>query len=327
MLEALCLADDLTGALEVGAQLGPPCVVSFDSAVTAAARVAVLNLATRHMGSAEAYDTVRRAIRDVPYLYLKTDSTFRGRIRESIAALLDAFPDRELLYVAAYPAVGRTVRDGRLYVEGIPVDETAFARDALNPVRTSSLREMLAGLERVTILDGETDADLDRAAERLRPGLLVAATAGFASSWGRSCRASFSSVRASARPSGLPVIAIGSRHPVSRAQSAGVGGAMMTPIEAAGDPLEVAHRFAIDVARVLNGGRADTLIIFGGDTALAVLSALGCRCARAVGELLPGVPVAEIEVDGRTLTLVTKAGGFGDVNTLRRILAMLKVEP
>jgi uncharacterized protein YgbK (DUF1537 family) len=317
MLKALCLADDLTGALELGGQLGPPCVVSVDDHVRESTAVAVVNVATRHMSPAAAYDAVRRAVCDVPYIYLKTDSTLRGNIRESISALLDAFPDRELLYAPAYPAVGRTARDGCVYVNGIPVHKTSFAEDALNPVRSSSLRELLEGLARVTIYDGETESDLDRAAEHLRPGLLVAATAGFASRWIRRVRAA----------AGACVIAVGTRHPLSRAQAAGTPGVLLTPEAESGDPLEVGERFGREVARAAAERQAETLIIFGGDTALAVLRALGCRSARAIGELMPGVPRSEIEVDGRRLTLVTKAGGFGDEHTLSRILAMLRIEP
>lgn len=102
---------------------------------------------------------------------------------------------------------------------------------------------------------------------------------------------------------------------------------------------------------------AGTLIVVGGDTAAAILKALGCRVIRPNGELLPGVPVSRMEAgdfnpatpDGNAwfnpaapeaevaprpggaasplrngLTLITKAGGFGDENTLLRIMEKLK---
>src|SRR4029077_15238198 len=62
------------------------------------------------------------------------------------------------------PALGRKVRQGLLYVDGVAVEDTEFARDALNPVRTSSISRLLGSEVSCTIFDGETDADICRAA-------------------------------------------------------------------------------------------------------------------------------------------------------------------
>ena len=64
----------------------------------------------------------------------------------------------------AYPALGRTVRNGVLYVDGVAVAQSAFAHDALNPIRGSSVSAMLGPDLPCTIFDGETDSDLREAA-------------------------------------------------------------------------------------------------------------------------------------------------------------------
>jgi uncharacterized protein YgbK (DUF1537 family) len=58
----------------------------------------------------------------------------------------------------------------------------------------------------------------------------------------------------------------------------------------------------------------------GGETAYSVCRALGSAAIALAGELEPGVPVGVL-LDGPYggLTVVTKAGGFGDPETLQRL--------
>ncbi len=163
------IADDLTGALEVGACF-PGSIVSTNRLVsgTPGAPALVIDTETRHLPAGEAaavvYETVLSALPFHPRLiYKKTDSTLRGNIAAEFGALLKAMPDREIVYAPAYPQMGRTVKEGRLLVHGLPVHQTAFALDTLNPVLTSNIRALMDGLP-VTILDGESVADLEGAA-------------------------------------------------------------------------------------------------------------------------------------------------------------------
>ena len=63
----------------------------------------------------------------------------------------------------------------------------------------------------------------------------------------------------------------------------------------------------------------DTLVLFGGDTTLAVLRSLGITTVEPFTELLPGIPLSHATYAGRRLVLITKAGGFGDADVLSRI--------
>jgi uncharacterized protein YgbK (DUF1537 family) len=62
----------------------------------------------------------------------------------------------------------------------------------------------------------------------------------------------------------------------------------------------------------------------GGDTAFETFQALGVSEASVAGEIMPGVAVGTMQVDGRSLTFITKAGGFGDANALVEIIRYLK---
>lgn len=91
---------------------------------------------------------------------------------------------------------------------------------------------------------------------------------------------------------------------------------------------EAASRLANKVLSVLIGLDIDGLVIFGGDTAYAVMDALGQTVMHPIGEVLEGIPVSRIRLQRpsgvtggikRDLVLITKAGGFGPRNVLPMI--------
>jgi uncharacterized protein YgbK (DUF1537 family) len=332
---AAALADDTTGALEIGALLA-----RFQARVLLHAGdplpecdVAILDTQSRHLAPGQARKTIfeiaqrlRRA--NVLWIYKKTDSTLRGPVGAEFDGLLEAFPDRAIVYAPAYPRLGRTVVDGILLVNGKPVAETEFGRDPLNPVSESSVPALIqASCEhaaRVTIHDASSEADMEQIAESIWPAEEIAAgPAGMAAHWARllplpaSAPAPLPRVR-------QPLVLCGSLHPVSRAQAKaaqqlGVR-VLMSPKQREDDPRQVAARLASCAAKAVSTQRADCLIVIGGDTARATFDALGCRGLTSAGELAPGVPLSFTEAG---LPVVTKAGGFGEPDLLHGILNRL----
>jgi uncharacterized protein YgbK (DUF1537 family) len=82
----------------------------------------------------------------------------------------------------------------------------------------------------------------------------------------------------------------------------------------------LSERLAAFIAGV--GNAFAGLIATGGDTVYALLSKLGVHSIRLLEEVEPGVPLG-ITVGAVSLPLVTKAGAFGDAQTLRRSLERL----
>jgi uncharacterized protein YgbK (DUF1537 family) len=188
----LILADDLTGALEAGALYAASGRISavYVSGVlpqNACAETVVVDIETRHADPQRAHAIVARLMRAArerrfSRLYLKVDSTLRGPIGSQISGLFAAWPERSVVFVPAYPRMGRTVRDGLLYVNGVLLAETVFAHDPLEPSRSSrvadkvsealwtstvevanadALRHALSpSTPRLFLCDAETDADL-----------------------------------------------------------------------------------------------------------------------------------------------------------------------
>ncbi len=322
-MQALAIADDLTGALEVGAilaGLGVPSLVTLDINHAPVDGVLVIDTETRHTAPDAARELHRRlAARWRGPIFKKTDSTLRGNIGAEFSGLIEA-TGRPLVYVPAYPKVGRTVVDGVLYVEGVPIAETAFARDPRNPVRESSVIRMV---ERgcpypVDVRDASTDDDLAAIAATLEPGALVASPAGFTSHWARAMTRG--------APPPLPTVGsflllCGSLHPRSREQASEAERSGWDVLSTGAFQEGGETRAARELAeRALARMPVDALVIFGGDTAYAVLSKLGCVDLEPLGEILPGVPVSR----AGGLTLVTKAGGFGPPDLAARIREKLK---
>jgi uncharacterized protein YgbK (DUF1537 family) len=90
----------------------------------------------------------------------------------------------------------------------------------------------------------------------------------------------------------------------------------LTIIACTGDVVEaeaaVAERFGQMVAAEVGRLRPATLVLTGGDTALAVLRALGVKTLGVCGEAAPGLPQFEITAtDGSSIAVISKSGGFG----------------
>jgi uncharacterized protein YgbK (DUF1537 family) len=66
------------------------------------------------------------------------------------------------------------------------------------------------------------------------------------------------------------------------------------------------------------GQCAGALVATGGETARAILDAWAVQSLQLLGEVEPGLPYSVVECAGRSLLVLTKAGGFGKPDTLIR---------
>ena len=73
------------------------------------------------------------------------------------------------------------------------------------------------------------------------------------------------------------------------------------------------------VAGLSEEGLFDALVLTGGETAVGVGRRLGAGGIRLEGEVEPGIPVGSL-LGPRPYRVVTKAGGFGDPDTLVRVV-------
>ncbi len=334
----LVLADDLTGALEVGAKFagyGLKTSVTTDGRISSRPQcdVLVIDTETRHVAESRAYEIVHRVALEGKrfgpgLIYKKTDSTLRGNIAAEFRALKAAFQGRSLVYAPAYAEMGRTVRGGKLYVWGTLLHETEFAKDPLNPIRESDIGAMLKD-ENVVVLDGEWDHDLTEAVRLVmatRPAPLAAGPAALAGAL-----AEFLGVNAQVQKE-LPrlprcLVVNGSMHPASLGQMilADSCGCFERWTCFTDEPvgietgLDRAKWVGERVRRILKTSEFDGLVVFGGDTAFAIHAAVGAPEFAPCGEVVPGVPISQCG----GLFWITKAGGFGPPDTLCQIQKLL----
>ena len=402
MLHMLIIADDLSGA----ADCGVACVSHGLSAVVSLgntddefdADVLSVDSDTRYLEPEKAAEETAAIVRRFAgnhLLFRKLDSTLRGNVAAELAATLEV--RRELtgervvaVLAPAFPAHGRTTRNGRQLLHGKPIEETeSWQREQrsaqshlpailkasrlesalldLSAVRSgqealSAEMTRLAETADVLICDAESDQDLRAVAEAsmsLGRNTVWAGSAGLAYHLPLASGLTRLPISVPELPpvDGPLLFVIGSLSGVSREQvrvlaaSSDLAGISIPPrVLLAGErspqwrEYELALRDALATGKdvVITPGselqvesekgyllcaalaqmvapRADrigALVASGGESARAVLQALGITHLRLIGELETGLPCSMTEGWKRRLPVLTKAGGFGTPQTL-----------
>ena len=78
--------------------------------------------------------------------------------------------------------------------------------------------------------------------------------------------------------------------------------------------------------KLIRTGAVGTLVVFGGDTLLGVMEALGCKELQPVCEVCPGVVASHLET-GFDGAVISKAGSFGTPDLPETILRFLAAQP
>ncbi len=273
MIQLLVIADDFTGALDTAAQFTKDGIATLittfslmdrQSGDDADAEVLVVDTESRHIGKAEAANRVKQVLAGYrcKYVYKKTDSTLRGNVGAELIAAMEGYPQDELVFIPAYPRMSRVIRDGYLFLDGVPLHQTAFAKDPLDPVGESYLPaligkqadpgtevicckdpdEITAGRfakKKIYILDGENDSDLLRIGQKLKESgklKLTAGCAGFAEVLSRMLDLNRTPTGATLPHGGNTLIICGSVHEnsirqIQFAEGQGFPGITLTPYQ------------------------------------------------------------------------------------------------
>jgi len=337
------LADDLTGACDSGAaflRTGRVVRVWLGAAASFSAPepVQAFNTDSRSLSPARASRVVSRTLAGLAsnsqaLLFKKIDSAARGPLAAEILAAHRAFGSRAVLLAPAFPAAGRTVRNGILEIEDATGRRTLVDVAALFPSKQRDLirlishpEELAAALDSgkpVLLCDSSAQSDLEslvRTAENF-PGLLFAGSAGLARAI--ASRNARQKRRASPPSASRTLIVAGSDHPVTKLQ--------LQVLDRADSRAVQVLRFRYgrrDRERILDAFRAfapKALILTGGDTALFAASALGAHSFILQGELAPGIPWGIVQGGmAEGCIVITKSGGFGAPTVFNQILSALR---
>ena len=288
-------------------------------------------------------------------LFKKVDSVFRGNTAHEIAAAVRLFGTDLAVVAPAYPVLGRISLNGVIHVRDLDGERHVQAVEAL---RSAGLEpdfvaargspeileaEMLKTAHRnrngVVYCDAVDEADLEevvQAAGRLRLRVLWIGSGGLAHAV--AATRPMHAAPAASSTVGTVLIFAGSDHPVSlhqlhhlrergdivcwspgslRPEGVASTGAVVIPVDCG----STAEREIADLARRFDPHDVSCLFMTGGDTAALVCRALGIESLDLQTEFAPGLPqcaAAGGPFGGRTVVL--KSGGFGDADTISRIV-------
>jgi uncharacterized protein YgbK (DUF1537 family) len=250
------IADDLTGALDVAAPFAQRGLVTrvvgqlqaLETAAELRCDVLSVNTGSRHVDSDQAAQLVNRVCRfftrqPLELLYKKIDSTLRGHVAAEIIAAMAASHRYRAVMTPALPAQGRIMRNGEVYVHGMPLRETAFMRD---PVAAPDARPLAEQLQRysadlrvstgtaepvwsadgmqVWIADCADDAGIERIArtalaQNLAAAMVMAGSAGLAEGLAQAAFGNRQPLKITRSGGGTILYIVGSRAPASLLQA------------------------------------------------------------------------------------------------------------
>ena len=66
------------------------------------------------------------------------------------------------------------------------------------------------------------------------------------------------------------------------------------------------------VEHLVRAGAKSTMLLTGGDTLMGFMRHIGCDEIVPVCEMAPGTVLSQVDIDGRTYSIISKSGGFGE---------------
>jgi uncharacterized protein YgbK (DUF1537 family) len=144
------IADDLTGAAEIGA-IGWRHGLRAEIVRNGAAGAADLVCVDTDSRGCEAREAAKRAAAaakllraaGAKWIYKKVDSVLRGHVTAEVEAVMRQLKLERALLLPANPSLGRVIRDGEYFVRGRPLHKTEFAQDPHFPRRSSQVLRLV----------------------------------------------------------------------------------------------------------------------------------------------------------------------------------------
>lgn len=319
----LVIADDLTGALDAVAPFamrGAKCEVmiephKFDINQTSA-DVVGLSTDSREMSSKSAASIVKNIgeqILEGWTVIKKIDSRLKG----NISTELNALKKKKFLFLPAIPEMGRFVSDGMVIGHGI-----------LNPIKIADVLSNLQG-----VFYAPDVATIDQMQNVVCSWNGIDTLVGARGLTSALAQIQYGDRREYIKLFGPILAAIGSQdritvEQISACEHLALGHQLwpsnewvrplkesnILQVEMGDQSLSLLPEFAQHVVNNVQGIKS--LFLSGGATAKAVLNALNIYKLDVVGESDLGLPISQ----AKGLSFITKSGGFGESNTLEKIM-------
>ena len=332
MTKVLLSADDRTGSLEIGGLIANESYSVPVGPNATSDQCCVVDIATRHLSATEAQERMSAVLaRDATHRAHKMDAGLRGNWPHEVEVLLKE--GHKVAIVCAFPDAGRRCDNGIVYIHDLPVLDSVFGTDPLNPQVSSKPAEVLEhfGVSGdVVVWDANTNEEMDAAVARaVAEDRIVVGASGAIGAY-----AKLFLPQGAPRQVALPrplVVLCGSLNELSRDQIAKIGEPVQHVVgKIAIDPVtviatnRVSGPLSDDQAVAMANLCADVisarwsefraLLVIGGDTAGAIV---GDETMETIGCVAPGIPVSWF----REKLVVTKGGGIGQPETVAEIVS------
>lgn len=151
MEKILVIADDFSGAYDVGMQLknqGFDISIADEKIDEEISGAYIYNSETRKVSKEEAYEVIRTFCNEIDIstfdiIYKKIDSTLRGNICVEIRALDDTNQFDLIIVAPAYPELARIVLNEIVYINGTPILDTDLLMDPEGEIISNNLKELM----------------------------------------------------------------------------------------------------------------------------------------------------------------------------------------
>lgn len=153
MVKTIIIADDSTGAnasaiLLKQLNFQTISLIDYQNARILDSYDAIaISTDSRAVSGTEAYRRVQQVLSNLKHaevmIYNKRiDSTLRGNLGMELNAFKDAFPNKKIAIVPAFPSSGRTCKNGLVYVKDVLLEHTDVAKDPKMPIFTSDAKQL-----------------------------------------------------------------------------------------------------------------------------------------------------------------------------------------
>jgi uncharacterized protein YgbK (DUF1537 family) len=153
MPEILVIADDFTGAAEIGGiahlfGLSVSIMKEWADSAEHKEDVIIIDTNTRRLGPEETSGRIIRILEHVDFstidlIYKKVDSVLRGPVESEIKALMSLADKNSAVLIPANPSKNRIIKNGKYYIESIPISQTDFINDPGYPRDCDEVKDLI----------------------------------------------------------------------------------------------------------------------------------------------------------------------------------------
>jgi uncharacterized protein YgbK (DUF1537 family) len=145
------IADDFTGAAElagISLRYGLTVELCVKDVEYKKADVLIVSTDSRSLKKDEALVITEKVLLQVLQLkplwvYKKIDSVLRGYVLDETKVQMKSMNRGKAFIMPANPSLGRTIKNGEYFVNGVKINEAGFEHDPEFPIKSSSVREIL----------------------------------------------------------------------------------------------------------------------------------------------------------------------------------------